>query len=171
MDILNSLGINPTSVIWHAINFLILLFILQRFLYRPVINMLDERSRRIRESLAQAESIREETARLEEQSRGILEEARREGQQLLAQANRNAEQIMAEARRQAQAEGDRLIERARTELARERDQAFHELRQQIADLAVAAAGRVVRRSLDDPAHRELVREFLATEDGDGVRPR
>src|SRR5438552_937785 len=158
MDILNSLGINIGSVIWHAINFLILLVILQRFLYKPVVAMLDERSRRIRESLAQAETIREETARLEEQSRGILEEARRDGQQILAQANRTAEQIMAEARRQAQAEGERLVERARSDLARERDQAFQDLRQQIADLAVMAAGRVVRRSLDDQAHRELVRE-------------
>jgi F-type H+-transporting ATPase subunit b len=171
METLNSLGINVTAVLWHAVNFLILLFVLQRFLYRPIIRILDERSTRIRDSLAQAEAIRAETARLEEESRSILEEGRREGQQILAQANRNAEQIMAEARRQAQAEGERLIERARTELARERDQAFQELRHQVADLAVAAAGRVVRRSLDDPAHRELVREFLATEDGDGVRPR
>ena len=169
-QILNSMGINVAAVIWHAANFLLLLLILQRFLYRPVLRMLDERSNRIRESLARAESVQAETARLEEQSRSILDEARRDGQQVLAQANRTAEQIMAEARRQAQAEGERLVERARADLARERDQAFQELRQQIADLAVSAAGRVVRRSLDDPAHRELVREFLA-EDGNGASPR
>ena len=168
-QILTSMGINLAAVIWHAVNFLILLFVLQRFLYRPVIRMLDERSNRIRESLAQAETIREETARLEAESRGILDEARREGQQLLAQANRSAEQIMTEARRQAQAEGDRLVERARSEIERERDQVFQELREQVADLAVSAASRVVRRSLDDSTHRELVREFLASEDGDGAR--
>jgi len=170
-QILTSMGINLAAVIWHAVNFLILLFVLQRFLYRPVIRMLDERSNRIRESLAQAETIREETARLEAESRGILDEARREGQQLLAQANRSAEQIMTEARRQAQAEGDRLVERARSEIERERDRVFQELREQVADLAVSAASRVVRRSLDDSTHRELVREFLAGEDGDGALAR
>ena len=65
----------------------------------------------------------------------------------------------------AQAESALIVDRARADLARERDQAFQELREQVADLAVAAASRVVRRSLDDAAHRELVREFLASEDG------
>jgi F-type H+-transporting ATPase subunit b len=165
MGVLDSLGINITAVVWHTVNFLILLFVLQRFLYRPVLRMLDERSNRIRDSLAQAEQVRSETARLEEQSRTILETARRDGQQILAQANRNSEQILAEARREARVQADELVERARADMARERDQAYLELREQVADLAVAAASRVVRRSLDDQGHRELVREFLATEDG------
>ena len=101
MDILDSLGINITAVAWHAFNFLLLLFVLQRFMYKPIIRMLDERSTRIRDSLAQAEAVRAETARLESESRSILEEARRDGQQILAQANRTAEQIMTEARNQA----------------------------------------------------------------------
>ena len=171
MDILNSLGINLGAVLWHAINFLILLFVVQRFLYQPVVRMLDERSARIRDSLAQAERVKAETAQLEEQSRSILDDARREGQQILAQANRTAEQIMGEARRQAQSEGERLIERARAEIEQERNRAYQDLRQQVADLAVLAASRVVRRSLDDTAQRELIREFLATEEGDGARVR
>src|SRR6266487_2826321 len=171
MDILDSLGINITAVAWHTVNFLILLFVLQRFMYKPIIRMLDERSTRIRDSLAQAEAVRTETARLESESRSILEEARRDGQQILAQANRTAEQIMAEARNQARAEGERLVERARADISRDRDQAFQELREQVADLAVSAASRVIRRSLDDSAQRELVREFLASEDGDGARSR
>src|SRR5579871_6187035 len=167
-SVFSSLGINVAAVVWHAINFLILLWILQRFLYKPVLKMLDDRSTRIRESLAQAEAARAETSRLQDESRGILDEARRQGQTVLANANQNAERIMAEARQLAQAEGDRLIERARSEIARERDQAFQELRQEIAGLAVAAAGRVINRSLDDSAHRELVREFL-DEDPDSRR--
>ncbi|MEA2639532.1 MAG: F-type H+-transporting ATPase subunit b [Chloroflexota bacterium] len=158
---LSSLGINIAAVIWHVVNFVILLLILQRFLYKPVLKMLDDRAARIKESLAQAEAARAETARLEHESRGILDEARRGGQEILANANRNAERINAEARQQAQAETERLIEQARAEIERERNQAFVELRQQIADLAVSAAGRVINRSLDDPTHRELVREFLA----------
>ncbi|HZT05914.1 MAG TPA: F0F1 ATP synthase subunit B [Chloroflexota bacterium] len=166
MDILNSLGINITAVVWHTVNFLILLWVLQRFLYRPVLNMLDQRAARIRDSMAQAESVRAETARLEQESRSILDTARRESQEILAQANRNSERILSESRQAAQQEAEHIVERARADLARERDQAFQELRQQIADLAVLAAGHVVRRSLDDAAHRELIQQFLATA-GDG----
>lgn len=160
-NIMSSLGINPAAVIWHFINFIILLFVLQRFLYKPVLRMLDERATRIHDSMTQAEAVRAETARLEQESRAILDTARREGQELLAQANRNAERIMSEAQQRARAEAERLVERVRADLTRERDQMFGELRQQMADLVVGAAGSVIRRSMDDAAHRELVRQVLA----------
>jgi len=160
---LDSLGINFGAVIWHLLNFLLLIWILQRFLYRPVMKMLDDRSTRVRESLAQAETVREETAQLESQARTILDEARHQGQDILALANQNSERLVAEARQAAQQEAERLVERARSEMAREREQAFQELREQVADLAVQAASRVINRSLDDQAHRQLVREFLATD--------
>ena len=160
---LESLGVNIGAVIWHLINFVLLIVLLTKFLYKPILKMLDDRSTRIRESLAQAEAVRAETARLEAESRSILDEARRQGQESLAQANRNAERIVAEARQAAQQEAERLVERARGEMTRERDQAFQELREQIAELAVSAAGRVINRSLDDQAHRELVRDFLQSD--------
>ena len=163
MDIFGSLGVNFTAVIWHMVNFLILLWVLKRFLFTPVLNMLDARATRIRESMEQAEAVRAETARLETESREILDKARQEAQQLLGQANRNSERIIAEARQTAQQEAERLVERARSELAREQQQAFDELRQQIADLAIAAASQVLRRSLDANQHRELLREFVTTQ--------
>jgi F-type H+-transporting ATPase subunit b len=161
MEILNSLGVNFTAVIWHAVNFLILLWVLQRYLFKPILAMLDQRATRIRESMENAESVRAETARLEAESKDILDHARQEGQQLMAQANRNAERIMTEARQAAQVEGERLVERARAELARERTQAFEELRVQIGELAIQAASQVVRRSLDANQHRELLREVVS----------
>ncbi len=161
-SILNSLGVNFTAVIWHTVNFLILLWVLQRFLFKPVLSMLDQRTNRIRESMENAEQVRAETARLEAESKDILDKARAEGQALLAQANRNAERILADGRTAAQQEGERLVERARADLARERIQAFEELRQQIGDLAIQAAGQVLRRSLDANQHRELLREFVTT---------
>ncbi len=162
MEILNSLGVNFTAVIWHAVNFLILIYVLNRFLFKPIMSMLDQRAARIRESMENAEHVRAETARLEAESHEILSRARAEGQQLLAQANRNAERILAEARQAAQEEGERLVERARADLARERIQAFEELREQIGDLAIQAAGQVLRRTLDANQQRELLREFVTT---------
>ncbi|MBM2810527.1 MAG: synthase subunit [Chloroflexi bacterium] len=161
--ILKSLGVDLPSVAWHLINFLILIWILQRFMYRPILKMLDDRAARIRDSMAEAEAVRAETARLQTESKNILDEARSEGQTVLAQANHNAERIISEARQAAQQEADRLVERAKSELAREREQSYQELRQEVADLAIAAASRVIGRALDGPSHRELVREFLASD--------
>ncbi|MPZ15052.1 MAG: F0F1 ATP synthase subunit B [Chloroflexi bacterium] len=169
MELMQSLGINPVAVLWHTANFLLLLVVLRLFLYRPILRMLDERSTRIRTSMAQVETWRAETARLEEESRAILENARREAQHVLAQTNRTAERIIGEAQRQAKEEANRVLERARAELARERDQAFQELRQGLADIAVLAASRVIRRSLDGPTQRQIVQEFLASGTPDGKR--
>lgn len=162
MQILDALGVNAVAVVWHLVNFLILIVVLQRFLYRPVMRMLDERAARIRDSLAQAEAVRAETARLQDEAGKILGEARGEGQRLREEARRSAEQMLAAAQRQAREESQHILERAQADLAREREKAFQELRQEVADLALAAASRVLRRSLDGKAQRELIDEFLSS---------
>lgn len=166
---LESLGVSLVSVGWHALNFLLLMYLLNRFMYRPILKMLDDRSGRIRDSLAQAENVREQTTRLEQESRSILDEARREGQQLMVNARTNADRIVTEATTRAQQEADHIVQRATAELQREREQTFQELRAQVADLTVTAAGQLIRRSLDDAAHRDLVREFLADADSSARR--
>lgn len=163
MEILDSLGINPTAVIWHTVNFLVLLWILQRFLYRPVLRMLDERTKRIRESLTHAEEVQAETERLQQEADQILSNAWKEAQDILARTQREGEAILLEARQHTREETQLLITRAQAEIAQDRERVFAELRTQIADLAVLAAGRVINRSLDDAAHRSLVQEFLAAE--------
>lgn len=162
MEILNSLGINFTAVIWHAVNFLILLLILRRFLFGRVTKMLDDRSARIRENITHAEALRAETERLHAEGRQTIENAWKEAQEILNEGQRSVESILAAARQAARQEADLLIERARAEIEQERERAFQELHHQVADLAVAAATHVVSRSLDDASHRALVEQFLAT---------
>lgn len=169
MEILNSLGINFTTVIWHAVNFLILLAVLRRFLFGRVVRMLDERSARIRENLTHAEALRTETERLHQEGKQTIEQAWREAQQVLTDAQRSAETVLADARLAAREEANQLLQRARAEIEGERDRAFQELRQHVADLAVAAATQVVGRSLDDAGHRQLVEQFLAG-DSNGAPP-
>lgn len=163
MEILNSLGVNFTAVAWHTVNFLILLFVLGKFVFPRITNVLDERSNRIRESLTHAEALREETERLHEEGRQALANAWQDAQEVMAEAQRSAQQVLADARQSAREETELLIQRARTEIQAERDRTFQELRLQIADLAVAAATHVISRSLDDAAHRQLVEQFLSTE--------
>jgi F-type H+-transporting ATPase subunit b len=161
MQAFATLGLNWPGFIWHLINFAVLFFILQRFLFPPVLKMLDERQARIRESMERAEALKEESARAAETVKAQLDEARREGQNIITQATQIADRIKTEQQAQAQAEYETILKRAQEDAARERERAFAELRTQVADLAVLAAERIIERNLDVNTQRKLVDEFLA----------
>ncbi|MFN0072040.1 MAG: F0F1 ATP synthase subunit B [Chloroflexota bacterium] len=160
MEVLTTLGINLPGFLWHTANFLLLLFLLSRVLYQPVVKILDERAERIRESMEQAEQIRVQSARDEQERLAQMDDARRQVQAMLSQATAMAEQVKSEARQAAQDEARRIVERAQAEAAVERDQAMAELRQQVAELSILAAERVVKANLDSPLNRRIVEEFL-----------
>ena len=162
---MEALGLNPVSIVIHAVNFLILLFVLQRFLFKPVLTMLDDRSEKIRESLEAAEQARQESARADQERLEALREARRQAEEIVTRATQEADRVRAERLQAAQEEAQRILERAQQEATAERQQAMQELRAQVADLAMLAAGRVIGQSLDTQSHRALVEEFLA--DGAG----
>ncbi len=166
MEALEALGINLPSLLWHTFNFLLLVLLLTRFLYRPVVKMLDERAGRIKESMERAEDIRQQLARTQEETRRQMEAARREGQAIVDQANQIAERMRAQARQEAQQEAEKIVARARVQLDHEREQTLAELRRETADLVVAAAARVIGQSLDVRAQHRLVEEFLH---GDGQK--
>jgi F-type H+-transporting ATPase subunit b len=168
MQAFETLGLNWPGFLWHIVNFAVLLFILWKFLFPPILKMLDERQARIRESMERAEALRDESARAAEQVKAQLDEARREGQNIIAQATQIADRIKSERQQQAQTEYETILKRAQEDAAREREQAFAELRQQVADLAVLAAGRIIERNLDPNTQRKLVDDFLAEASaGDG----
>jgi F-type H+-transporting ATPase subunit b len=160
MEILGTLGINARDFIWQTINFIVLIALLSYFLYRPIVNMLDERARRIQESLDAAERARADVAQADREREELLASTRREIQEMMTTAQQVAERIQSDARTTAQQEGQRIVETARQEAEAERAQAMAELRREVASLAVLAAERVINRSLDDQAHRQLVEQFL-----------
>jgi F-type H+-transporting ATPase subunit b len=162
---MEALGLNPGSILIHALNFIILLFVLQRFLYKPVVGMLDDRARKIRESVEAADRARAESTRADQQRAEVLGQARAQAEEIVTRAMQEADRIRSDARHSAQEEAQRIISRAEQEATAERQQAMQELRTQVADLAVLAAGRVIGRSLDEQAHRALIEEFLAGGDG------
>ena len=167
---MEQLGINLNGLIAQLINFLILYFLLSRFLFPRVTQMLDARATRIRESVERAEQVQREAERSEQQFQERLAEARREGQSIVANANQIGQRIQAEAQEKAQREAEAFLVRAREQIQRETQQARLELRQQVASLALLAAGRVVERSLDERQHVELIERVLSeAETGTGAR--
>jgi F-type H+-transporting ATPase subunit b len=158
---LDALGINLPGLLAQLINFAILLFILRLVAYKPIMRMLDERSRRVREGLEAAERMKEQAAQADVEVEKHLEEARQEGQALIGQSQQIAARIQEEARQQARTEGEALLARARNEIQLERDDAIAQLRREFAGLTITAAERVIGQSLDKRAHERLIDEVLA----------
>jgi F-type H+-transporting ATPase subunit b len=158
---MDELGLNIPVLIAQMINFFILLIILRIFLYRPIMNMLDRRSQRIREGLEAADQSKEQAAKAEQDVAEQLAQARQQGQALVAQAQESAQRIEEESRVQARQEAEAMLERARNEIQLERDQAIAELRREFADLTVTAAEKVINQSLDRQAHQRLIEETLS----------
>ncbi|MBI4287267.1 MAG: F0F1 ATP synthase subunit B [Chloroflexi bacterium] len=154
------LGINVPSLVAQVLNFTILLILLYLFAYKPITRMLDKRSEKIRESMEQAEKMKQQTIQAEEQIKAQLETARKEGQALIAQASQMGDKLKEEARKEARQEAEGLVARARSDIQRERDDAADALRREFADLAIRAAEKVISQSLDKESHRRLIDEVL-----------
>lgn len=154
------LGINLPILLAQIINFIILFGLLYLVAYKPIMKMMDERSRKIKEGVEQAEAMKEQAASAEEEIKKQLAAAGKEGQERIARAMRAGEDVKQKARGEAKQEAEALIARARTEIQRERDEAIGELREEFADLTVLAAEKVIDRSLDKEAHRQLIDKVL-----------
>ncbi len=155
------LGLNVPALISYLINYVVLLILLGALAYRPLLNALDSRVDSIRESLAAADRAREEAATSRSAIEEELNEARREGQSLLDQAREAAERFREEEMGRARQSAEEFSERARADIARERDAAINEVRAAFGDLAISAAERIIRRSVDRQAHQELIDQVLA----------
>jgi F-type H+-transporting ATPase subunit b len=147
-------------LITQLVTFIILLVVLRLVAYKPLMRMMDERSRRIKESMEQAESVREQSEQAEEQVKAQLAEASREGQERLQRAIKAGDDVRAKAQENAKAEAEALLNRARQEIQQERDEAVNEVRRSFADLTVLAAGKVIEQSLDKDKHKELIDKVL-----------
>jgi len=154
------LGISIPTLITQVVTFIILLVVLRFVAYKPIMRMLDERSRRVKESMEQAESLKAQSVKAEEELKKQLEAASREGQERIARAVKAGEEVKQKAQEDAKKEAGNLITRARAEIQRERDDAITEVRREFADLTVLAAGKVIEKSLDKEEHRKLIDKVL-----------
>jgi F-type H+-transporting ATPase subunit b len=157
---ISELGISLPTLITQVVTFIILLLILRFVAYKPIMRMLDERSRRVKDSMDQAQAIKEQSANTQEEIKKQLELASREGQERIARAVKAGEDVKQKAQEDAKKEAEALIERARSEIQHERDEAIGEVRREFADLTVLAAGKVIEKSLDKEEHRELIEKVL-----------
>ncbi|MDE2839058.1 MAG: F0F1 ATP synthase subunit B [Chloroflexota bacterium] len=158
---MGELGINPFYLAFQIINFLLLVFLLHRLLYRPVLNMLDQRKERIREGQEAAERAQSEAEELRQEYERQLEESRAHARKIIEDATAAAARLREESVANAQQEAQRILERGQEELRAEVQHARRELRQEVATLSVAVAGKLIQESLDSEKNRELAARLVS----------
>lgn len=158
---MDALGIDLWGLIVQLVAFLVFVFLFWKYALGPITNMLDERSRRIAESMAAADRMKQEMAAASARNEEILVEARQQAQQIITQAREVADATVSRAQKEAGEQADAYLARAQATLRQETEQARLQLRQELADLAVMAAGRIVRKELDPAAQTQLIEEALA----------
>ena len=155
------MDLRPGLTLWTAITFILLLIVLSKFAWGPIVRMLDERERTIREAIEQAKKERAEAERALAEQKSTLAAAQREAADLAQKSKQEVEVLRADLTARARKEADDLVAQARKQIQEEKSKALAELRGQVADLAIDAARRLIQSSLDEKSQRALVEEYIA----------
>ena len=153
--------VTPGLMIWTIVCFLITLFVLKRYAFGPIQNMIDQRRERIRQSIEEAEHARSEARRLLEEHRSLIGQARREAEEILSEARRVADSQRERVKEETEADRKRRLEETRRQIEAETQRALEQIRSEVAELALLATTKVTGKVLDDEDHRRLVEEAVA----------
>jgi F-type H+-transporting ATPase subunit b len=149
--------------IWTLVAFLLVLFILKKFAWKPILKMLNERETGIANSIASAERVKAEMQQMQAQNETLLAQAREERTQLLKEAKDTKDKIINEAKEQAKVEANKIMEDTRLQIEQQRNAAMTEVKNEIGKLAVEVAEKILRKQLADNASQEQFVKMLADE--------
>src|SRR5688572_10967582 len=156
----NVFSLTPGVSGWTLIIFIILMVVLAKFAYPPILGYAAAREKRIQDALDDAKRQREETERLLAEQRAHLAQARLDAQQIIAEGRTAAERVRQDLLVRAKTDQEEMIARAKAELEAERQKAVESVRREAVDVALAAASRLIEQRLDADADRRLVNEYL-----------
>lgn len=146
---------------WMLLTFSLLLYILRKFAWKPILSALQNRENSIRNALSSAEKTREEMARLKADNQQLMDEARKERDKLMAEAREMKEHILEEARQRSAEEGKRMIDNARSQIVQEKAAAMDEIRSMVAGYSVEIAEKLLRQKLEkDKDQQALIEEYI-----------
>ena len=146
---------------WTLLIFILLLFVLSKFAFKPMLAAVEAREHALEKAVEGARLDREEAARLLEEQRKQLEAARTEAQRFIAEGRAAGEKMRADMLEQTRQQQAELLDRARRDIDAERERAIADLRREAVDLAIAGASMVIEKNLDEASNRRLVESFLA----------
>jgi F-type H+-transporting ATPase subunit b len=163
----NVLQIEPAVLFLQVVAFVILFLVLRKYLFVPVLGVMEQREKEVVEALDAGERARDTLSRIEEERTRVLAEARDEGREAIQNSVREGEQARERILREAREEAHSVRQRARESAALEREEALLALRHQVVELALLAADQAVLSELDEEKHRRVVDEFIARLEREG----
>ena len=160
MELLSKLGIDYKLLIAQIVNFLVLLFILYRFAYRPVLAMLEKRARRIEKGLKDAAEAKKELEAAYKKEEEILKKAHREAKNIIEKMHKQAEKAQAEIIVETKKQTDKMVKDAKVQIEREKEKTVQEIKAEIGSLVVAAAEKVIGERVDEKKDKELIERAI-----------
>ena len=154
------LGLSIWEFIFTIFNFCLLLFLLKKFLYKPIMKMLDDRKASINEALDAAEAARLEAAQSEENIRNEIAKARTEADAIIADAKKRGEEVKNEIVNAAKLEAKSITDAAAAQIEKEKAQAIHDLKTQIADIAILATEKLLTQNLTLQQEKILMDNYI-----------
>uniref|UniRef100_UPI004026C641 F0F1 ATP synthase subunit B n=1 Tax=Alloprevotella sp. TaxID=1872471 RepID=UPI004026C641 len=148
---------------WMLLAFLIVFFLMAKYGFPIITKMVEDRKNYIDESLQKAHEANERLAGIQQESERLLAEARAKQAEILAQAKATGDSIVSEARNKAQADGAKLLQEAKAQIAAEKENALRDIRQTVADLSIVIAEKVVRQKLDNNDEQQALIEQMLNE--------
>ena len=152
---------DPGLFIWTIVTFLVLLALLARFAWRPLLQALESRQETIRKALDDAQKARQELEQLNQQSEQIIRQARVEADSIITASRADAERLREELRQKARGEAEGIMKSAQRQIELETARALQQIRREAADLSVAIASKLIQRNLSKEANQRLIDEALA----------
>ncbi len=158
----NLLSLKGGLMFWTLIVFLILFFVLGKYVFPKITAAVEAREKALEDAITGAQRDREEAAKYLAEQRAAIEAARNESQKILAEGRSMGEKLRGEMMEETRVQQQEMLDRARREIETEKNNAIAELREQAVDLALAGAAKVIEKNLDDSTNRKLVESFLAS---------
>jgi F-type H+-transporting ATPase subunit b len=150
------LEINPGLIIWTIVTFVLLVFVLGKFAWKPLLQALQSREQEIADALRKAEEAKKDAERMIQENKAAMEKANNETARLIAEGRAIAEQLKSDVVAKAHESAKKMLEQAKDEIGRERDAAVQQLRSEVADLAVSAAEKILDETLDGAKQKKMI---------------
>lgn len=154
------LSVDGGLAFWTTLTFLILLFVLGKFAWKPILTALKQREEAIKESLTQAELAKEEAKKILAENQASLAKAEEESKKIIEQSRAYAENLKQQIINESKVQAQKLIEDASAEIERKKLAAFDELKNQVAQIAVDAASKILKENLDAEKNKQLVDKYI-----------
>ncbi len=160
MEIFEKLGLDHKLIIAQIVNFVLLLVILQRLAYKPVLKMLKDRTEKIEKSLKQAKKIEEELKNTEETKLAEIKKAKEESQEIIKEAYETSEKRSQESIERTKTKTQEIVEKAKQEIKAEKENSVQEAKKEITDISIQIAGKIIGENIDKNKQKDLVDDVL-----------